>query len=193
MGWSETPGQTRRAVVEFADRALRAGADDPEILANVARALVFIGEDQEAADVLVERALSQNAGSSAVWFAGAWISLMAGRTAEALERARTALRLDPRSPYRPLILAQIGTALVFLRRFEEAIPFCKEAEKLRPDHKTSVLALVTAFAHLGRAEEAAAAFRRLNMTTFDLVIGLFRSSEDRELFRSGLALAGAVT
>jgi TolB-like protein/cytochrome c-type biogenesis protein CcmH/NrfG len=191
MGWSETPGQTRQKTIEFADRALRTGGEDPEILANVARALVFIGEDLEVADALVERALSQNKGSSAVWFAGAWISLMAGRSAEALERARTALRLDPRSPYRPLILAQMGTALVFLRRFDEAIPLCKEAERLRPEHKTSLLALVTAFAHLGRSEEAAAAFRRLNMTTFDFVIGIFRSSEDRELFRSGLAMAGA--
>jgi tetratricopeptide (TPR) repeat protein len=116
---------------------------------------------------------------------------MAGDSETALAQSRAVLQLHPRSPLRPLILAQIGNALFFLKRFEEAIPLFKEAQTLRPGHKASLLALAAAHAHLGQIEEARATFERLGRTTFDLVIGIFRAPADRDLLRVGLALAGA--
>jgi cytochrome c-type biogenesis protein CcmH/NrfG len=66
MGWSDAPESSRRTALDFAARALRAGGDDPDVLANVARAMVFIGEDVEAAGALVKRAVQQNPGSWSV-------------------------------------------------------------------------------------------------------------------------------
>ena len=103
----------------------------------------------------------------------------------------TAIRLDPRSPYRHVILAGIGWSLLALRRFSEALPALREAVQLRPGNAGAWAALAASLAHLGDLSEARSALEHLDREAFDSMLGVFRDPEHRELLRSGLALAGA--
>jgi hypothetical protein len=77
------------------------------------------------------------------------------------------------------------------RRFEESLSVLKEAEHLRVEHKGPRIMSAAVYAHLGRVDEARDEYERLGMTTFKIVLGMFRNPDNRELLRSGLALAGA--
>jgi len=55
--WGEDPNANRRKGIERAHQALEASGDDPDVLANAAFALSFLGEDIGTQIELVERAL----------------------------------------------------------------------------------------------------------------------------------------
>ena len=58
-------------------------------------------------------------------------------------------------------LGGIGFALIELRRFDEAIVAGKKAQRRNPSYPASYRCLASAFAHLGRNEEAREAAARL--------------------------------
>jgi adenylate cyclase len=68
------------------------------------------------------------------------------------------------SPVDPLLhrsLGGMGTALIELRRFDEAIVAAKKAIRQNPFHSGAYRCLTSAFAHLGRDAEAREAAVRL--------------------------------
>jgi hypothetical protein len=85
------------------------------------------------------------------------------------------------------------------RRFDEAIPLFRECIQLNPTMEWfCTTGLIVSHAHLGQLEDAGRALSRL----LDIVaaapaidlrmqLGLYRGAAEREIFRSGLALAGA--
>jgi adenylate cyclase len=64
------------------------------------------------------------------------------------------MRMSPVDPllYQPL--AGIGTALIELSRFDEAIVAGKKAQRQNPSFPVAYRCLASAFAHLGRGAEA---------------------------------------
>src|SRR5262249_17262445 len=56
---SEDSEEDRLRGVDFASRALEASSDDPGVLANVAIALSYFGEDVDAMIALIDRALTR--------------------------------------------------------------------------------------------------------------------------------------
>jgi adenylate cyclase len=146
-----------------------------------------VGDDIEVADATIEQALASNPGSAFVWYASGFIKVWSGRSEEALAHFEKALRLDPRSPDRALIMAGMGWSLFFLRRFVDALPVLKQALQLRPDHQGPLQALSAAYAHLGRLAEAREAYAHLEIP--DTLVDIYRGADQRELIYAGLALA----
>jgi eukaryotic-like serine/threonine-protein kinase len=85
-----------------------------------------------------------------------WLSLL-GRFDDAIEQARIAESLDPRSPRAIMALA---SALRFAGQFEEAILQANKALELDPGHLVAYLNLGHNYLGLGRLDEAIEAFER---------------------------------
>jgi len=195
-GWSLDRPATRDAAREEIRRALRTGGDDADVLRLAAAATNYTAEsesDRAPAEAMIDRALVLNPGSSSSWNQSGFIKLGLGRFEEAVEHFRNGLRLDPRSPERPFVLAGIGSCLVFLGRIEEAIPLLREAIHLKAGNTIPQAFLTVAYARSGRMEEARASLAALQavspVSTF--VSDVYGGARGREIMRAGLALAGA--
>jgi len=191
LGPDEDSEAQRQLSIDLARRAMSEGSDDPEVLGVVSNTFLWSGEDIAVADALAERALALNPGASFVWFPSAWVKLFSGRPALAIEHFETHLRLDPRSPNLAFVNGGMGLAQLLLRRFEAAVPLLREAIQRVPEHPFYRAGLAAACGHLGRIAEAAPHLQALNPNQIRSVLDLCRRPEDRELVRSGLALAGA--
>ena len=86
----------------------------------------------------------------------------------------------------------IGAALFFNRRFAEAVPRLRVAIEDRPIFPTPYRFLAACYAHMGRLDEAREVVKRLRNITPVVVptFSFLRNPEHRELFLSGLRLAG---
>src|SRR6202035_2146331 len=118
---SETPEGDRLKGIDFARRALEVAGDDPGVLANVAQALAYFGEDIGAMMALVDRALALNPNFARGWHISGVLRLMAGQPDTAIEHVEVALRLSPRARVGSSYLL-MGTAHFVSRRFDEAVP-----------------------------------------------------------------------
>jgi len=191
MGFSDDPEADRRVSLDLAQRALRHGGDDPQVLAWVSAATAHCGGDIVAADAMIDRALKHNPGSSFTWYFSGWLNMYSGRHSTAIEHFETSLRLDPRTPDRGNISNGMAWALIGLHRFEEALALHREATQLLPGHEGPRIGLIVSYAHLGRIAEAQATLRTVPTATFETMIGAFRDPDLIALARSGVALASA--
>ena len=189
-GHSSDPGGDRRKAIDFAKRALEVAANDPGILANVAQALAYFGEDMDAMLTLADRAVTLNPNFATGWFISATLRNWAGQPDVALKHIETSLRLSPRAPIRWSV-HQIGLAYFLKQQFEEAVPRLLLAIQVAPGFTPAYLFLASAYAHMGRLSEAREIIAR-RRTIAPLVItdaAFLRDPAHRELFLSGLRLA----
>jgi TolB-like protein/class 3 adenylate cyclase len=84
-GRSEDPAADRLKGIDFARRALEVAGDDPNILANVALALAYFGEDIGAMMALVDRALAINPNFARGWNVSSSLRNWAGQPDIAIE------------------------------------------------------------------------------------------------------------
>jgi adenylate cyclase len=188
-GWAEEP-ETAGKGVDLARQALQVAGEDPGILANAAFVLANFGEDIGAMMALVDRALTLTPSFSRGWFLSGVLRLWAGQHNLAIEHAETALRLSPRERTgTPLSL--IGEACFFKREFDEAASKLLLSIQENPGYPHSYRVLAACYVHMGRLDEARTIIARLRSITPRLVpsASQLRSSEDRELFLSGLSVA----
>jgi TolB-like protein len=189
-GRSEDRAADRRKGADFARRALEAAGDDPGILAESAHALAYFGEDIGAMMALVDRALALNPNYARGWHTSGVLRLWAGQLDLALEHIEVALRLSPRARVGASLITMSG-ALLFSRRFEEAVPKLLLLIQQDPAYSTSYRYLAACYAHMGRLDEAKEAIARLRAITSVVMpdLSYLRNPEHRELFISGLRLA----
>src|SRR5215469_7974542 len=122
-----TDGRSENSTVDalkgadFARRALEVAGDDPSILANVALALAYVGEDIGATIALVDRALVLNPNFARGWQVSGILRMFAGQPDLAIEHVNVALRLSPRARS-GASLEIIGAAHFYARRFDKAVP-----------------------------------------------------------------------
>jgi TolB-like protein/predicted ATPase/DNA-binding winged helix-turn-helix (wHTH) protein/class 3 adenylate cyclase len=176
--------------IDYAHRALQAARDDPSVLAIAAVVLAQFGENLAAMMALVDRALALNPSFALGWFFSGQIRRWAGELDTAIAHGATALRLNPHGQIH-WVLYLIGAALASSRRFEEAIP--KLSLSIENDESAAAPYrwLAVCYAHMGRLDEARAAFARLRAITSVVIPDAtnLRNAEHRELFLSGLRLA----
>jgi adenylate cyclase len=189
LGWTNDREDNRRKGLERGRRALRAAGDDPAILANVAFALGYFGEDITAMIGLVDRALALNPSFARAWHVSGCLRLWAGQADIAIEHAENSLRLSPRTRV-GWGLNVIAMAHFVSRRFDEAIPKLLLAIEEDPN-ALSYQILIASYAHSGKLTEARDALDRLRSLGPFIAPNLsaFRNPEDRELLASGLRLA----
>jgi adenylate cyclase len=149
-------------LTQLIDRAMLAGADDPEVLACVAQAHLLSDGDKVAARAIVDRALKMNPGLVIGWDIAGNVRMWIGDYEEALAHYERSLLLDPQSPWRTYTWPSMAGCLVAMGRFEEAIPLAKEGLEIGPNNPWATAFLIAALVHLGRMQEAETALTRLD-------------------------------
>ncbi|HEX3419470.1 MAG TPA: hypothetical protein VHT21_24180, partial [Stellaceae bacterium] len=189
-GRSKDPAADRLKAADFARRALDAAGDDPDILANAALALAYLGEDIGAMMALVDRALTINPSFACGWHISGTLRLWAGQPDIAIEHIEAALRLSPRARIGTSVFI-IGAAHFYARRFDEAVPKLLLTIQEDPSHPVPYRYLSACYAHMGRLDDAREIVTKMRAVTPVVIpdASFLRTPEHRELFLSGLRLA----
>jgi adenylate cyclase len=189
-GWGDDPESNRRAGVDFARRALRTAADNPDVLGHAAYALAYFGEDIDAATELVDRALALHPSFAEGWVVSGTLRLWAGQPELAVGHFETSLRLSPHAR-RAGTFMLIGMGHFFARRFEEAAAMLLRSLQQHAGWAPAYRFLAACYAHMGRLDEAKETIERLKAITPIVVPTAtpWRNPEYRELYLSGLRLA----
>ncbi len=190
MSWTEDPQRVRLTSIDLARQALRAGPDEPDVLALAAFTLGYFGEDIDVAIGLIERCLVLNPSHARGWHWSGLLRVFAGQPELAREHFETYLRLSPRDRLAPY-LSSIGEAHFFSRRFDEAAASLLASLERAPGFPITYRVLASCYAHMGRLDEAREIVGRLRaITPVVMERGTrYRNPEHRELFLSGLRLA----
>jgi len=193
-GWTDDGGADRGAGIDLARRAIAVAGNDPEVLGSAARVLGYFGEDLTAAIALMDRALELNPSFALGWQWSGWLRLWAGYPDIGIEHFETSMRLNPLQGRADPYLG-IGMGHFFARRFEDAAATLLLSLQEGPSWAPTYRFLASCYAHLGRLDEAREAVARLRALTDEVVPSAahWRNPEHRELFLSGLRLAGGAT
>ena len=164
------------------------------MLGQVARVLGYFGEDLPAAIALIDRAIELNQSFALGWQWSGWLRLWAGYPDIGIEHFETSMRLNPLQGRADPYLG-IGMGHFFARRFEDAAATLLLSLQEGPSWAPTYRFLASCYAHLGRLDEAREAVARLRALTDEVVPSAahWRNPEHRELFLSGLRLAGGAT
>ncbi len=186
--WSNDLEGNHRALMDFVDRSLQHGADDPQVLATAAMSYWATGALNDAAR-LAARATDLNPGSSWCWLARGKVAVALGEIDLADDCMERSLRLDPISPNRNLQVGALAAIRFAQHRFEEALLYCREYVELA--HQPLSLGLLAAtHGQLGdeaAAREAFAEFRQhSSMPLTDLVAIFYRDQGLQALLLQGL-------
>ncbi|HZE43466.1 MAG TPA: winged helix-turn-helix domain-containing protein [Steroidobacteraceae bacterium] len=119
--WTDNRDFHRAKGLIMAERAVRAGADDAAVLAQVANALMELDPAIDRASALIERATTLNPGSAYAWFISGVLKLIAGHSSEAVEHLERAARLDPISRLNEIARAHIAVGRALLGDFEQSL------------------------------------------------------------------------
>jgi adenylate cyclase len=103
---------------------------------------------------MTDRAVALNPNSFRAWSCRGQVYRNAGLPKEAVQSFERAIRMSPVDPLLHRAFAGMGLALVELSRFDEAIVAGKKAQRQIPSFAAAYRCLASAFAHLGRDDEA---------------------------------------
>jgi adenylate cyclase len=109
----------------------------------------------------------------------------------AIEHLEASMRLSPRDRFRAP-LSDIGAALLFSRKFDEAAAKLRASLEQHPTFALIYRFLAACYAHMGRPDEAREVIERLRAISLVVVPSVtpFRTPEHAELLLSGLRMAG---
>lgn len=158
FGYSLDPQFDRNEAIRLSRLALSADRADAETLATAAVISAFMVGDSESEIAMADRAVALNPNSFHTWFNRGWVYRIAGLCEEAIRSFERAMHL---SPVDPMLHFGMGTALIELRRFDEAVVAGKKALRQKPSFSAAYRLLAPAFAHLGRNAEAREAAARV--------------------------------
>jgi adenylate cyclase len=190
FGYSLDPQFERNEAIRLSRLALRADHGDAETVATAAVISAYMVGDSESAIAMADRAVALNPNSFGAWFNRGWVYSVAGLWEETVRSFERAKRL---SPVDPLLHLGMGTALIELRRFDEAVVAGKKALRQNRSFSAAYRVLASAFAHLGRnAEAGEAAARALEVDpAFTISAFIARDGQNNlKLYIEGLRKAG---
>jgi adenylate cyclase len=161
FGYAIDPQFERREALRLARMALSLDDGDPDTLAWASVVLANMVGDCESSVELADRAVALNPNSHQAWGCRGWVYRAAGLPEEAVRSFERAIRISPIDPRLHLSFGGMGTALIELGRFDEAIVAGKKAQRQNPSFPVAYRCLASAFAHLGRDAEAREAAARM--------------------------------
>jgi adenylate cyclase len=150
-GWADDAQAHRQAGLALARRAVAAGADDAQVLAQTGNAVMELDNDVDHAAALIDRAIALNPGSAYAWLISGIICLVEGDGRKAVEHFERAARLDPISHLGEVARAHIGVGTALQGDFQTAV------RQLRgSSHRSARIHMVLAalYGHLGQFDDA---------------------------------------
>lgn len=156
-GYTDFAEATERAH-ELRMRALATDDMVGEVHISLGVDFLYWQDDFETAGIELQRGVEMSPDSTeGRRLYGAWLKI-AGRTAEALEEMRAAVRLEPQAPFMHVGLADV---LMTMGRYHEAIGPLRDALRLLPRYEAALERLEMSCHRAGRHEEALDARRML--------------------------------
>src|SRR5262249_34671002 len=155
------PQFERKEAIRLLRLALSIDDSDPATLAGAAVISAYLVGDSESEIEMTDRAVALNPNSYLVWEGRGTVYRIAGLPEEAVRSFERAIRMSPVDPLIHHTFLGMGTALIELRRFDEAIVAGKKALRQKKPFSAAYRCLASAFAHLGRDAEAREAAARV--------------------------------
>lgn len=187
---SEDSEEHRREALSLAERALKAAADDADVLVTVAAVRALLGEDGDGACDLADRAIALNPGSAMIWTLSGVTRLATRRPEAAFEHSQVAIRLNPIGR-----VAQIGTmgqVRFWQGRYDEAAGLLGEAVQ-QAEYPYWHALFASCLGHLGKTREAQLALARCRALSPQALDEMahenISSRSGRQLFLDGIAAA----
>jgi adenylate cyclase len=171
IGWSESPAESIRQAIEFAEKAVAINSNLPEVHSLWSNIYLAQGEYDKAVSE-GEKAIALGPNNALCHILLAYTMTAAGRFDEAIELAEKAMRL---SPYRPAwYLMMIDDAYRMAGRYEEALAIGKQHlnRSLQGECEpfTAHMGLAATYVGLGRIEEARSHVEKLLKIMPDLSV-----------------------
>jgi adenylate cyclase len=163
-GYTVDPQFDRKEAVRLSRLALTIDDSDPDTLAWACLTSAIMVGDCERELELVDRAVVLNPNSFYAWQCRGHVYRIAGLPEEAVRSFERAVRVSPVDPLLYLTHVGIGLAFIELRRFDEAVVVARKAQRQAPVYAAAYRCLASAFAHLGREDEAREAAARVRET-----------------------------
>jgi adenylate cyclase len=160
-GYAADPQFDRKEAVRLSRLALSIDDSDPDTLAWASVTSAFMVGDSESEIEMADRAVALNPNSFQAWNGRGQVYRNSGLPEEAIRSFERAMRVNPVDPRLHLTFAGMGTALIELGRFDEALIAGKKAQRQNPSYSSAYRCLASTFAHLGRDAEAREAAARL--------------------------------
>ena len=160
-GWSADPQFDVKEAARLSQLVLSIDENDPETLACVGWAKIFISHDAATAAEMVDRAVALNPNSAIAWSYRGLAYLYAGESEEALRSFEHFMRLSPLDPMQFGIIAMMSLAYIGLGRFDEAVIAARKSIGKHPTFMPAHYCLASALAHLGRKEDASKAVQQI--------------------------------
>ena len=195
--WARELGISYQEADEKMKYHLKEAMNNPTPLAHQVASKIFSNQNRwdEAIDA-AELAIAMDANNSRSYHAMARLLYKVGRSAEALDYIKKAMRLDPRADY----VSLLGTIQYHAKRYNESAATLLRATKRNPDGMWSYIRLAAAYGHLGREQEATSAIEAFNelrakrgqgaYTLGHIGEWSFQKEADKEVLREGLRKAG---
>jgi len=157
-GWSQSPGKDLKKAFELAQKAI--GLDQALFIPHGTLGWIYLlqGKHDEA---IAEAKKAVDLAPGNAWANGCLGTFLAyaDRPEEAIVVSENALRLNPFPTEWDLLFAYVG--YVVAGRYEEALSYCKKAQKRNPDNIWPYIDQAGIYGHLGREKEARAAAKEL--------------------------------
>ncbi|HEY6996280.1 MAG TPA: adenylate/guanylate cyclase domain-containing protein [Xanthobacteraceae bacterium] len=192
-GWAADPAQALDEAERWARRAVE--LNDQEPLSHMALGAVLLWRRDHEGALTESRRMMDLDPNFAQGYAATGLALMyAGRAAEALKPFALAMRLDPLYP--AMVLHFLAQANFSLGRYETAAEQLAERIARNPGTDASRMLLASCHGHLGRVEDARAAWAELLKVNpeFSLMqrarVLPYKDPADFQRIADGLARAG---
>jgi adenylate cyclase len=192
-GWAEDPDKALEEAETWARRAITTDDQEPAGYGALGNALVWRRRYEDALAQL-NRAIELDHNYAQAHAIIGMALVYAGRAAEALEPFATGMRLDPHHPN--IVLHLLAQAHFSLEQYETAITLLLDRIARNPNTDASRMYLAACYGHLGRIDEARAAWAALlevnpnfSLTQRARVLP-FKDAGDFQRIVEGLAKAG---
>jgi adenylate cyclase len=179
-------------------QVLETERNDAETMVQAAFPLANFAHEVTFAATVIDRAVALNPNAAIAWLLKGWLHANLSQPQPAIEAFNRAMRLSPLDPLSYLNAAGLALAHLTAGRFEETIEWAKRALEDQPRLTYSIRAMIVAYVHLDRLEDARAELNRLLALQPGLTIAKYRAIYARsamsanviDLFVLGLRLAG---
>jgi adenylate cyclase len=192
-GWADEPDKALEEAEEWARQAIALDDREPAAFGALGNALVWRRRHEDAL-VQLARAIELDQNYAQAHAITGMALVYAGRAAEALEPFATGMRLDPHYPN--IVLHLLAQAHFSLGQDEIAAKHLNERITRNPNTDASRMLLAACYGHLGRGEEARAAWAELIEVNPDFSLNQranvlpYKDARDFQRIVEGLTKAG---